>query len=323
MGGGVQLSEEQRRIVGHPPAANARVLAGPGSGKSFTATYWLGELMKQEVAPRAKMLTFTRAATAEFAEKLAEAELAEVVEKPATVHGHALSVLMSMQGHGLPQPLRIPDSWETSELIHPHLSRLLKRLGHSKATPTLVRKLEAEMATGWQTLDEGSVLLSDVDPELRTAYVNVWGGHRTAFGYSLLNELTYRAGIALEDFGEDEPPKVDLLLVDEYQDLNAADIRFIAAHRDLGVAVVAIGDDDQSIYRWRHADPAGIRRFCDEFAPAVDYTLTISRRCGSSILAAANELIGTAPNRAPKPPLQAAEDSAPGVFAYKIGRAHV
>ncbi len=114
----------------------------------------------------------------------------------------------------------------------------------------------------------------------------------------------------------DHPPKVDLLLVDEYQDLNAADIRFIAAHRDLGIAVVAIGHDDQSIYGWRHADPAGIRRFCDEFAPAEDYTLTMSRRCGHRILAAANELIATAAKRAVKPPFQPIEGSAPGTFAY-------
>ncbi len=312
----VQLSDQQRRIVAHPPTSNARVLAGPGSGKSFTAMFWLGELMDQELPPRVKMLTFTRAATAEFADKLAAADLADVVGKPATVHSHALSVLMGMEGHGLPEPLRIPDTWETSTLIHPHLSRLLKKLGHSDATPRLVKRIEGEMATGWQTLNEGIVLLSDVEPELRTAYVNAWGAHRLAFGYSLLNELTYRAGIALEDLGEDHPPKVDLLLVDEYQDLNAADIRFIAAHRDLGIALVAIGDDDQSIYGWRHADPAGIRRFCNEFAPAEDYTLTISRRCGSSILAAANELIATAPGRAPKPPLQPADGSSPGVFAY-------
>lgn len=129
--------------------------------------------------------------------------------------------------------------------MRPHLAHLLKARGHG-ATPTLVRKLEAEMSAGWETLDTTVVLLTDVDPGLRTAYLGAWDEHREAFGYSLLSELPYRAGNALEDFGEDQPPRVDLLIVDEYQDLNAADIRFIAAHRDLGIAVAAIGDDDQS-----------------------------------------------------------------------------
>jgi DNA helicase-2/ATP-dependent DNA helicase PcrA len=262
------------------------------------------------------MLTFTRAATAEFAEKLADAGLAGDVDEPSTVHAHALSILMGMDGHGLPAPLRIPDSWEAKELIRPHLSRLLKRLGHAKATPKWVKKLEGEMAAGWEKLDSGIVLLTEVAPALRTAYVNAWRGHRAAFGYALLAELPYRAGMALEDLGEDHPPEIDLLLVDEYQDLNAADIRFIKAHAALDVTIMSVGDDDQSIYGWRYADPAGIRRFCNEFQGAADYTLTQSRRCGSRILAAANELIASAPGRAPKPALSAAPGSPDGTFAY-------
>jgi DNA helicase-2/ATP-dependent DNA helicase PcrA len=211
----VELSDEQRRIVAHGQNGHARVLAGPGSGKSFTATYWLGSLLTAERPPRAKMLTFTRAATAESAEKLSEADLADKLESPATVHSHALSVLMGMDGHGLPAPLRIPDTWETKQLIRRYLSRLLKTLGYDAATPGLVQQLESEMATGWETLDETFLLLTKVDPALRAAYVNAWQAHRAAFGYSLLAELPYRAGMALEDLGEDHPPKVDLLLVDE------------------------------------------------------------------------------------------------------------
>jgi DNA helicase-2/ATP-dependent DNA helicase PcrA len=312
----VVLSVEQRAIVAHRSGRHARVLAGPGTGKSFTATMLLAELLTADAGLRAKMLTFTRAATAEFAEKLGEAGLAEAVGEPSTVHAHALSVLMGMEGHGLPSPLRIPDSWETKQLVHPHLSRILKGLGYPTATPGLVQDLEREMAAGWETLDVAAVLLTDLDPNLRAAYVNAWQAHRRAFGYALLAELPYQAGMALTDLGDDNPPKVDVLLVDEYQDLNAADIAFVEAHAILGVTVIAIGDDDQSIYGWRHADPAGIRRFCEQFAGAADYTLTESRRCGSRILAAANELIATAPDRAPKQPLRPGPNSPPGSFAY-------
>lgn len=312
----IELSAEQEAVVNHPSGQHARVLAGPGAGKSFTATLLLGRMLSGDSTLRAKMLTFTRAATAEFAAKLAEADLSDAIGDPATVHSHALSVLMGMEGHGLPVPLRIPDSWETKTLIHPHLSRLLKARGYADATPGFVAELEREMAAGWETLDPGTVLLTKLEPELRAAYVAVWQAHRRAFGYSLLAELPYQAGTALEDLGEDHPPKVDVLLVDEYQDLNAADIRFIKAHAELGVAVMSIGDDDQSIYGWRHADPAGIRRFCDEFAGAADYKLSESRRCGSHILAAANELIATAPDRAPKPPMRAAAGTPEGTFAH-------
>lgn len=311
-----ELSDEQQAILEHDYSTHARVLAGPGTGKSFTATVWLGHLTQADSSLRAKMLTFTRAATAEFAGKLASAGLADVVDEPATVHSHALSVLMRAEGHGLPAPIRIPDSWEVKTLVRPFLSRQLKKRGFGEATPTLVKDLEAEMAAGWDKLDETTVLLADVRPELRTAYIAAWQGHRSAFGYSLLAELPYRAAQFLEDYGEDQPPALDLLLVDEYQDLNAADIKFVKAHAAANIAVVAIGDDDQSIYGWRHADPAGIRRFDTEFTPATNYSLTISRRCGRSILTAANELISVAPHRAAKPQLRTTDMSSDGAFAY-------
>lgn len=313
----IELSKEQQALLEHPVSFHGRLLAGPGTGKSFTATLWLGQLHRDAGrALRSKMLTFTRAATAEFAEKLATAGLADVVDAPATVHSHALSVLMGMHGHGLPVPLRIPDSWETKTLIRPQLSRFLRASGYDEATPRVVENLEREMAAGWETLDPGVEMLADVDPDLRAAYVGTWKAHRASYGYSLLAELPYQAGVALEDLGEDQPPRVDLLLVDEYQDLNAADIRLVAAHAALGVKVVAIGDDDQSIYGWRYADPAGIRRFCDDFQPNYQYTLTISRRCSRRILAAASELIASAPGRLARDPLSTHEDSPDGLFAY-------
>src|SRR5262249_2587871 len=119
------------------------------------------------------------------------------------------------------------------------------------------------------------------------------------------------------------PPKVDLLIVDEYQDLNSADIKFIKEQADQGVAVLAIGDDDQSIYGWRHADPSGIRRFHEQFGSSADYNLSVSRRCSRRILAAANELISSAPDRGSKPPLSTVSGSADGVFAYVKFKGHV
>jgi DNA helicase-2/ATP-dependent DNA helicase PcrA len=310
------LSEEQLAILAHPVSRHARVLAGPGTGKSFTATLLLGRLHGASgPGVRTKMLTFTRAATAEFAAKLEEAGLTDDVDPPSTIHSHALSVLMSMTSHGLPEPLRIPDSWESDRLVRSHICRLLSAAGHT-VTPGLVKKLEDEMAAGWEKLDEGLVMLADVEPELRAAYVGTWGQHRQVFGYSLLAELPYRAGTALEDIGEDYPPRVSLLIVDEYQDLNAADIRFVRSLARLDVRVIAIGDDDQSIYGWRFADPAGILRFCDEFTPSHDYSLSVSRRCGRQILQAANELIASAPGRSAKRSLTTGPEAPEGMFAY-------
>lgn len=310
------LNAQQSAFVNHDPTECARVLAGPGTGKSYAAVQFLERLAKENPTLRVRMLTFTRAATAEFAAKMDDADLTGLgIVRPATVHSFALSTLLRI-GHGaLPTPLRIPDSWDVKNLIRPHLSVRLKAQGHRKATPEVVKKLEEEMAAGWQSLDPDVALFVETNPALGAAYVGLWREHRRIFGYSLLAELPFAAGRVLEDHGT-ESIELDLLLVDEFQDLNEADIKMIRLIHEGGVAVVALGDDDQSIYGYRLAAPEGIRRFLTDFETTHDYPLTESRRCGRHILDAAQTLIDAQPGRPTKSPLVAALGAPEGTYAY-------
>jgi DNA helicase-2/ATP-dependent DNA helicase PcrA len=302
---------------------HGRVLAGPGTGKSYTSVRYLEHLADEHPDISARMLTFTRAATAEFAEQMGDANLEGLgVARPATVHSYALSLLMRMDGVNLPMPLRIPDSWEIKRLIRPHLSRLLRAAGHAQATSTILRSLELEMSAGWESLDPERELYVDRDPALGAAYAGLWGQHRWVFGYVLLAELPLRAGQALEDLGN-ESVELDLLLVDEYQDLNEADIKLIRLVTGAGVAVLAIGDDDQSIYGFRQAAPEGTLRFLEEFNTNCDYPLTESRRCGGAILDAARCLIESAPRRPAKISLTPSADAPAGAYAYLRFPGHV
>ena len=76
------------------------------------------------------------------------------------------------------------------------------------------------------------------------------------------------------------------LLVDEYQDINAAQfelIRLLSAKHPHGLFVV--GDDDQSIYSWRGGSPKFIRRFKEDFGrDACVETLRVSFRCHQHVL---------------------------------------
>jgi DNA helicase-2/ATP-dependent DNA helicase PcrA len=312
----MSLNPQQQAIVDHDPGRHARVLAGPGTGKSFTSVQYLERLTRTHPDLKVQMLTFTRAATAEFALKMGDAELAGLgISPPATVHSFALGILVREPGANIPRPLRIPDSWEAKELVRPDISRLLRRQGYKKATPTVVKELEEEMAAGWETLDPERELYSQTDPALGAAYTGTWNEHRWAFGYVLIGELPYRAVQTIEDHGA-EAIDLDLLLVDEYQDLNRADIRLIQLAATLaGVTVIGIGDDDQSIYGFRMAAPNGIREFCNEYQGSADYALTESRRCGRAILVASQTLIASHPGRPVKPPLTPAAGAPEGVYA--------
>src|SRR5712692_10037559 len=114
---------EQTAILGHGPDRHGRVLAGPGTGKSATLVGLVDHLLAGNPAPRIKLLTFTRAATAELAKKVSE-HPAAAAERPSTIHSFSISVLLRNPGTGdFPDPLRIADKWEDDEIVRPTLAR--------------------------------------------------------------------------------------------------------------------------------------------------------------------------------------------------------
>jgi len=80
------------------------------------------------------------------------------------------------------------------------------------------------------------------------------------------------------------------ILVDEFQDLNKAEqgvLQLLGANAEACI----VGDDDQSIYSFKHAHPDGIRQWLEINAGATDLELTECRRCPTRVVAMANALI--------------------------------
>jgi len=305
-------SEEQLRVVNHPANSHGRVLAGPGTGKSTTVLQLAAKFQSEGTGVRA--ITFTRAATGELAKKIKDE--GHIIVEPVTVHGFALSLLMRNPGTTpLPEPLRIPDAWET-DLIHGDIAARLRRDGFAKVRVSHVRKLEREMASAWESLDPNETLIADVDPELRNRYLSTWNGHRKVFGYSLFAEMPLYAKNLIEDKTDAKIGTLEMLIVDEFQDLNKCEIALMRALAGRGIKIVAVGDDDQSIYSFRMAHPVGILEFATHFAPSADYALSISFRCALEILTAAKALIEAAPGRPHRPALRESPAQPRGVFEY-------
>lgn len=300
---------EQQAILEHRADQDARVLAGPGTGKSATVVAWITELLAEEDPPRIRLLTFTRAATAELAHKVAE-HPETTVERPSTIHSFAIAALLRNPGSAdFPEPLRIADDWEMAHLIRPQLAAM------TGVTPTFVKKrLIPEMAANWESLEEHPD--PEVDEGTRNRFLGAWDQHRRIYGYTLLSELPDLLRHALETHEDLQGLDYDLLVVDEYQDLNACDLRVLRLLADRGTAVVGVGDDEQSIYGFRKAAPEGIRRFPDDYAGAADYPLTVSHRCGSDIITWSRHVIEGDPDRDPnRPRLQPAPDAESGECA--------
>ena len=317
LSGGLRVPEDwtqdQEEILAHDIEKDGRVLAGPGTGKSTTILA-LGEVLQAQTAAEGavQVITFTRAATSELTLKALEGDHAFA---PRTLHSYALSLLMRNPGlAGLPEPLRIPDKWE-GKLIHSDIMERLRARGFNVRVKT-VERLEREMAAQWESLTPDLVLLADLNPELRNAYLAVWAAHRAVYGYSLHAEMPLYAKEILEDHAGIDLGDLEFLIVDEYQDLNRCEIGMLQALSARAVRILGVGDDDQSIYGFRMADPSGIVQFRQHFTDAADYSMTISHRCGKNILDAARIVIESAPNRAPKPPLKPGDENPDGIFEY-------
>lgn len=304
---------QQLLLIGHDHTRHGRSIAGPGTGKSWTAIELLRRIHAHHPELHVGLVTFTRAASSELIKK-AGAQGLDWLE-PSTIHAYALRLIMAAAGAGgVALPLRIPDSWENKNLVRKDLARRLRGAGHN-VNVSKVEQLEREMAGQWESLDPDYVLLASIDPALRNAYVGQWSAHRRLYEYCLLAEIPFRAGHLLEDHDPDIG-NLAFLVVDEYQDLNRADIRLLRLLSVRGVRILAIGDDDQSIYGFRMAAPVGIAEFPVTFATNADYPLTVSMRCGAGILDPATTLIETAPARVTRPRLAPRVGLADGDFAY-------
>ena len=301
-------TEERAAILGLDYRRHARVLAGPGTGKSATLVALVDHLLEGNPAPRIKLLTFTRAATAELAKKVSE-HPATAAERPSTIHSFSISVLLRNPGTGdFPEPLRIADKWEDKKIVLPTLAR---RAGvRVKKLDRLIR----EMAANWESLQPA--VDTRVDPADRARFLAAWGEHRQVYGYTLLAELPYALRHALHDHPDLDGVDYDLLIVDEYQDLNACDLEVLHLIAGRGCAIIGAGDDDQSIYSFRRAAPEGIRRFPDDYPGCANFPLSIAQRCGARIIEWASYVIdGDLGRPAGRPRLAAADGSPPGDVA--------
>jgi superfamily I DNA/RNA helicase len=100
--------------------------------------------------------------------------------------------------------------------------------------------------------------------------------------------------------GTVQPYRFTDLLVDEFQDTDPLQYRWVHLHAKAGATVTIVGDDDQSIYGFRSAlGYRGMQSFIEEF-DATAIVLGSNYRCRSEILAAADAVIRKNPERIPK-----------------------
>lgn len=271
------------------PIENRLVLAGPGTGKSFTIIGLITDLINSKgIDPnRIFVLTFTRAATAELKTKISkELKSSESLPYVFTLHGFSLRQLMknSRRISTLPTNFVIADDYEERNIILEDLKELLK------SNIKEIKRLFNLLSANWETLnaDRDDWEQNFDNPE----FLGAWKEHREIYGYALRSELVYQFKNILESTTEislDGP--INYLIVDEYQDLNRCDLRVIETLYSKGAKLFVAGDDDQSIYGFRFAYPEGIRNFTTVIKNSKSFHITECQRCDERILDLASNVI--------------------------------
>jgi DNA helicase-2/ATP-dependent DNA helicase PcrA len=302
------LLEEKQIIAASHIGTHARLLAGPGTGKTTTIARRVAYLIKEEQIDPEEILvlTFTRAAAYELRSKIAKF-FGENDPQPrvSTLHSFALRQLLrnSNKINAFPQPIRIADDWEEDNIICNDIKAMLNN------TLKDVQEKFKLLSADWQKLSVDDVGWEQQFPDPN--FIGVWRNHRTVYGYTLRSELVYQLKKALEQISDFSlESNYSFLIVDEYQDLNKCDLEVIYELRNKQIEIFGAGDDDQSIYGFRYAYPEGIREFNQEFEPSSLLELETCFRCDRKIIEIATFIADLDSNRLKKPliPLNDAED---------------
>jgi DNA helicase-2/ATP-dependent DNA helicase PcrA len=303
-----ELSPEQRDYTSHD-ARILRMVAGPGTGKTRVITRRVAYLIEEGgVEPSSILaLTFSRAAAGELRDRL-EALLGERTgDRPGvyTLHAFALRQLLRNEGAPtLPHPIRIADDYDERWVVEEEMSDL------TGLNVRAVRREFRNLGSDWETLaaEEDEWERQHPNP----GFLGAWRRHREVYGYTLRSELVYALKKALdEDPDLDLEPAFEHVLTDEYQDLNKCELAVLQRLVGVGRTLFVAGDDDQSIYGFRNAFPAGLREFGDTYPGAVDGELAECHRCACDILAMGLNVAEQDPDRIAKE-LRARDDAEAG-----------
>ena len=289
------LNDAQRQAVS-APLLPTLVLAGAGSGKTRVLTHRVEWLVQVEgLSPHGILaVTFTNKAAAEMRHRI-ETQLG-LPSAPlwiGTFHGICHRLLrLHWREAGLPQGFQILDGEDQQ--------RLVKKI---------IRGLNLD-DTRWVPREVAWFINAQKDEGLRPQHLKDDGDptrHQLIKLYATYEDTCRRNGVV--DFaelllrcyeilreapglGEHYRARFKHVLVDEFQDTNTIQYNWMKALVGSTSVPYVVGDDDQSIYRWRGARVENLQQYRRDFHDVQLFRLEQNYRSTGNILDAANAIIG-------------------------------
>jgi DNA helicase-2/ATP-dependent DNA helicase PcrA len=291
-----KLNPPQREAASHG-GGPLLVLAGAGSGKTRVITFRIANLLAIGIPPGAICaMTFTNKAAAEMRERVAGLVNDRATAHKLTIgtfHALGLQILRSeRKALGLPRGFVIYDQSDQLGAVREVLRTIRDGDRRYDVKAILTR---ISLAKNGFVSPEAYVPNPADDYDLATAqiYPKYQEMMRSCAAFDFDDLIVEPVRLFERDalVGRQWAERFRFVMVDEFQDTNPAQLRLVrhlvADHQNL----VVVGDDDQSIYSWRGADPTNILRFAELFPGAKIVKLEQNYRSTKMILAAANDVI--------------------------------
>ena len=296
----MSLNNAQKQAVAHKTGP-CMVLAGPGSGKTTVITERVKYLIEQcGVKPESILvITFSKAASKEMRERFhALNPNSRYSVTFGTFHGIYYGILK--WAYGLTGENIFSEEQKT-EL----LQRIAGRIGIDVQDE---KEFVQEIAGEISCVKSNRMIPEDYEPEscdkeafievLRTYEEERMKQQKVDFDDMLL--LTYRLFQERTDILERWQKQYQYILIDEFQDINQVQydvIRMLAAPED---NLFIVGDDDQSIYRFRGAKPELMLDFPKDYPGAKKILLDVNYRSTKAIVNGAARVVANNKKRFPK-----------------------
>lgn len=296
-----ELNPQQKEAVNHP-GGPLLIIAGAGSGKTKVITHRFASLSRKLPLSSILTVTFTNKAAEEMKERIGVLLQKEVKQCwIGTFHSQCLKVLRrEIKNIGYSNEFSILDDEDQLSLIRHILKELNLYEALYKGVLSKISNLKSAMIYPQEFLSKSDGF--SFEERLAKVYLRYQDELRksNALDFDDLINLTIRLF--------EEQPKIlkkyqvlfEHILVDEFQDTNLAQYKLLKLFAEGHKNICVVGDDDQSIYRFRGADVSNILSFEKDYEEAKIIKLEQSYRCSQNILDVSGGIISKNQKRRPK-----------------------
>lgn len=302
------------------PLGPTLVLAGAGSGKTRVLTNRIMYLVKQcGVSPSNVLaITFTNKAANEMKNRLLDFDCDAQFMHISTIHSFCASVLRR-ESQELDRNSNF--SIYTEEEKHSILKKIVKQAlddGDAKMADSFGDCISNIKNNAPDLVESDLLAQSEKDEYLIAELENLSKATQTDDTETLVNiiqeynrRMTENNALDFDDLLyyvhkifatnpqilQKYQQRYQFILIDEFQDVNKVQYQIFKMLASTHGNIFVVGDDDQSIYSWRGADPMNFKKFEQDFVGCRVFKLEQNYRSTKAILNVANEIIAVNPNR--------------------------